>query len=160
LQAAFAIFLSWTLVALSFIDYDHQLLPDDMVIPVLWLGLGLSLIPVFATPADAIIGAIAGYLVLWGIFKLFKALTGKEGMGYGDFKLLALFGAWLGWQYLAQIVLISTVVGSIVGISLILFTKQDSQKPIPFGPYIAIAGWIAMLWGDKINASYLKMAGL
>ena len=160
MQAAFAVLLSWSLVALSFIDFDHQLLPDDIVMPVLWLGLGLSLIPVFALPADAIIGAIVGYLALWCVFKLFKAATGKEGMGYGDFKLLALFGAWLGWQYLPQIVLISTLVGSIVGVSLIIFTKQDSQKPIPFGPYIAVAGWVAMLWGDQINYAYLRMAGL
>ena len=160
LQAVFAVLLSWTLVTLSFIDFDHQLLPDDIVIPMLWLGLGLSLYPVFALPADAIIGAIAGYLILWCVFKLFKVVTGKEGMGYGDFKLLSLFGAWLGWQYLPQIVLVSTLVGSIVGISLIVFTKQDSQKPIPFGPYIAAAGWIAMLWGDQINTAYLRMSGL
>ena len=160
LQAAFAVLLSWALVTLSFIDFDHQLLPDDIVMPMLWLGLGLSLIPVFALPADAIIGAIAGYLALWCVFKLFKAVTGKEGMGYGDFKLLALFGAWLGWQYLPQIVLISTLVGSFVGLSLIIFTKQNSQKPIPFGPYIAVAGWIAMLWGDQINTAYLRMSGL
>lgn len=160
LQAALAVLLSWALVALSFIDLDHQLLPDDIVMPMLWLGLGLSLVPIFAMPTDSIIGAIAGYLVLWSIFKLFKAVTGKEGMGYGDFKLLALFGAWFGWQYLPQIVLISTLLGSIIGLSMIAFTKQDSQTPIPFGPYIAVAGWIAMLWGNQLNTSYLRMTGL
>lgn len=158
-QAAFALLLTWALIALSFIDIDHQLLPDDIVLPVLWLGLGLSLVPLFAEPEDAIIGAIAGYLSLWMVFQLFKLATGKEGMGYGDFKLLALLGAWFGWQLLPQIVLISTVAGSIVGILLIVLRRLGRENPIPFGPYIAAAGWIAMIWGEKINQTYLGSIG-
>ena len=158
-QAAFALLLTWSLVALSFIDLDHQLLPDDIVLPIMWLGLGLSLFPLFADPRDAIIGAIAGYLSLWIVFQLFKLATGKDGMGYGDFKLLALLGAWFGWQLLPQIVLISTVLGSVVGISLIVSRRLNRENPIPFGPYIAIAGWIAMIWGDRINQSYLASIG-
>ena len=160
LQSLFGLGLTWGLVALSFIDFDHQLLPDDIVLPMLWLGLALSLAPVFATPRDAIIGAIVGYLSLWVVFQLFKMLTGKEGMGHGDFKLLALFGAWFGWQYLPQIILISTVVGSIVGITLIVLRRASGDHAIPFGPYIALAGWIAMLWGEQINNTYLRATGL
>jgi len=159
-QGFFGILLTWALVALSFIDFDHQLLPDDIVLPVLWLGLGLSLIPVYTSPVDSIIGAIIGYLFFWIIFHAFKVLTGKEGMGHGDFKLLSLFGAWFGWQFLPQIILISTLLGSIVGISLMAARRAESNNKIPFGPYIAIAGYIAMLWGDKLNSSYLKMSGL
>lgn len=159
-QALAALLLTWTLVALSFIDYDHQLLPDDMVLPMLWLGLALSLVPVFASPQAAILGAIAGYLSLWLVFQVFKRLTGKEGMGYGDFKLLALLGAWLGWQFLPQIILLSTLLGSTIGIALIAFGKQDASKPIPFGPFIALAGWIALIWGPKINSTYLQISGL
>ena len=160
IEAGLGLILTWVMIALSGIDIDHQLLPDDIVLPVLWLGLGLSLAPVFANSTDAIIGAIAGYLVFWIVFQVFKRLTGKEGMGHGDFKLLALFGAWFGWQYLAQIILISTLVGSVIGISLILLKINSRDKTIPFGPYIALAGWIAMLWGNKINALYLDYAGL
>ena len=159
-EAGLGLILTWVLLALSGIDIDHQLLPDDIVLPVLWLGLGLSLVPVFANPTDAIIGAIAGYMVFWIIFQVFKRLTGKEGMGHGDFKLLALFGAWFGWPYLPQIILISTLIGSVIGISLILLRVNSKDTTIPFGPYIALAGWIAMLWGDKINTLYLDYAGL
>ncbi len=159
IQAAYGVLLTWVLVALSFIDYDHQLLPDDMVLPFLWLGLGLSLIPVFTDPVSSIVGAIAGYLVLWLVFHLFKKITGKDGMGHGDFKLLALFGAWFGWQYLPQILLISSIVGSIAGIALIALKKTSSDNAIPFGPFIATAGWIAMLWGDYINELYLSYSG-
>ena len=159
-QAGFGLLLTWVLVALSFIDFDHKLLPDDIVLPLIWLGLGLSLLPVFAAPNDAIIGAICGYLSLWLVFQVFKKLTGKEGMGYGDFKLLALFGAWLGWQYLPQIMLVSTVLGSIAGITLIALKKASRDNAIPFGPYIAIAGWIAMLWGEDLNQMYLRASGL
>jgi len=156
----FGVFLTWILVALSFIDFDHKLLPDDLVLPTLWLGLGLSLWPVFANPKDALVGAIAGYLSFWIVFQIFLRLTGKEGMGHGDFKLMALLGAWFGWIYLPQIILISAVLGSIVGISTMILKKADGKLAIPFGPYIAIAGWVAMLWGDEINRSYLKFAGL
>ncbi|NND80859.1 MAG: prepilin peptidase [Gammaproteobacteria bacterium] len=160
MQAAAGIILTWALVALSFIDFDHQLLPDEIVLPLVWLGLALSLVPVFAMPVDAIIGAMAGYLSLWLVFHLFKIATGKEGMGYGDFKLLAFLGAWFGWQLLPQIILVSTVLGSIAGLSLMLTGKLNREKPMPFGPYIALAGWCAMLWGNEINAMYLRSAGL
>jgi len=160
LQSAFGLVLTWVLVSLSFIDFDHKLLPDDFVLPTLWLGLGLSVVPVFSSPIDSIIGAIAGYLSFWIVFQLFLRLTGKEGMGHGDFKLMALLGAWFGWIYLPQIILISTLVGSIFGITLILLKKANGDMAIPFGPYIALAGWIAMLWGDDINQSYLRLTGL
>ena len=159
LQAFFGIMLTWVLIALSFIDLDTLYLPDDIVLPTLWLGLGLSLIPVFADPQGALIGAIAGYLFFWIIFHVFKRLTGKEGMGHGDFKLLALLGAWLGWIYLPQIVLISTLLGSVIGVSMILIKREGKDKKIPFGPYIAVAGWIALLWGDAVNRWYLSQIG-
>ena len=159
-QSAWVLLLSWALIALSFIDFDHQILPDNITLPFLWLGLFLSLWGIFATPEDAIIGAIAGYLSLWLVFHGFKLLTGKEGMGYGDFKLLSLFGAWLGWQSLPLVILMSTIAGSILGISLILLRIIDRNKPIPFGPYLAIAGWITLLWGDEIIQRYLYSIGL
>ncbi len=156
----FALLLTWVLVALSGIDIDHQLLPDNITLPMLWLGLFLSLFNVFTDPVSSIIGAMAGYLILWTIYWLFKLLTGKEGMGYGDFKLLALFGAWLGWQYLLLIILLSSLVGAIIGTSMIIFVQRDKNIPIPFGPYLAIAGWIALLWGSEINSLYLTSVGL
>ena len=159
-QTAAALPLTWSLIALSLIDFDHQLLPDSIVLPLVWTGLLLSLFSVFSEPQAAIIGAAAGYLSLWGVFQLFKLLTGKEGMGYGDFKLLALFGAWLGWQYLFQVILISSLVGALVGIALIIFRGRDRTIPIPFGPYLATAGWISLLWGEQINHLYLTWAGL
>ncbi len=152
----FTLLLTWALISLSFIDIDHQLLPDDITLPFLWLGLGLSIFGIFTDMQSAIIGAIAGYLALWFVYQLFKILTGKEGMGYGDFKLLALFGAWLGWQKLPLIILLSSFAGAIVGLAMIIFMGRDKQIPIPFGPYLAIAGWIAMLWGDEINSIYLS----
>ncbi len=160
LQAGLGLILTWVLVALSFIDFDHKLLPDDIVLPTMWLGLCISLLPVFASTSDSVIGAIIGYLVFWVVFQLFLLLTGKEGMGHGDFKLMALLGAWFGWIYLPQIILISTVVGSIVGIGLMLFKKASAKLAIPFGPYIAAAGWIAMLWGNEINQAYLSYMNL
>jgi leader peptidase (prepilin peptidase)/N-methyltransferase len=156
LETVFALVLTWSLIVHSFIDFDHQLLLDEITYPILWLGLLGSLILSFTDPTSAIIGAVAGYIILWSIFHLFKILTGKEGMGYGDFKLLALLGAWLGWQFIPQIILLSTIAGSVFGIALILFKKQDKEKPIPFGPYLAIAGWIALIWGDKINQNYFQ----
>jgi leader peptidase (prepilin peptidase)/N-methyltransferase len=156
LQAGFGLILTWVLVALSFIDFDHKLLPDEIVLPTLWLGLGLSLIPVFTDPNSAILGAIIGYLVFWIVFQVFLRLTGKEGMGYGDFKLMALLGAWLGWPYLPQIILISTTLGSIVGIAMMVIKKASGELAIPFGPYIALAGWLAMIWGDEINHAYFN----
>lgn len=159
-QAVFALLLTWSLIALIFIDIDHQLLPDSITLPMLWLGLCLSLFNVFTDTHGSIIGAVAGYMALWAVFHLFKLATGKEGMGYGDFKLLALFGAWLGWQYLPIIILLSSLVGAVVGIGMIIFVKHDHNVPIPFGPYLAAAGWIALLWGNDLNHLYLATVGL
>lgn len=153
--ALFAVLLTWALIAMSFIDIDHQLLPDDLTLPFLWLGLFLSLFGLFTDMSSAIIGAIAGYLSLWLVYHLFKLATGKEGMGYGDFKLFALFGAWLGWQSLPLVLLLSSLVGATLGILLILLRGRDRQLPIPFGPYLAAAGWIALLWGNDITQAYL-----
>ncbi|MGL6264906.1 prepilin peptidase [Aeromonas jandaei] len=150
-----ALLLTWVLVALTFIDLDKMLLPDQLTLPLLWGGLLFNLIGGFAPLADAVIGAMAGYLVLWSLYWAFKLLTGKEGMGYGDFKLLAALGAWLGWQALPIMLLLSSLVGAIIGISLIALRKHHQGNPIPFGPYLAIAGWIAMLWGDTITRWYL-----
>ncbi len=154
-QTLFALLLSWALISLAFIDIDHQLLPDDITLPLLWVGMGLSIFSIFTDMRSAIIGAIAGYLSLWLVYQLFKIVTGKEGMGFGDFKLLALLGAWFGWQMLPLIVLLSSLVGAVIGLSMILFMGRDRQIPLPFGPYLAIAGWIAMLWGNDINTAYL-----
>ncbi len=159
-QTVFGVFLTWVLIALTFIDFDCQLLPDSIVLPTLWLGLFLSLFPILADSYNSIIGAISGYLILWTVFQLFKLLTGKEGMGYGDFKLLALFGAWLGWECLPLIILLSSFVGAIIGVGLILFKNHQRHVAIPFGPYLAISGWIALLYGHDLNAFYLKFVGL
>ena len=159
-QTAAALLLTWALIALSMIDIDHQLLPDAITLPFLWLGLLLSLFPVFAGIRESLIGAIAGYLSLWTVYQLFKLVTGKEGMGYGDFKLLALLGAWMGWQALPMIVLLSSAVGAVLGGAMILIQGRDRAQPIPFGPYLAIAGWIALLWGDQITHAYLRWSGV
>ncbi|AUZ76860.1 MULTISPECIES: prepilin peptidase [Aeromonas] len=150
-----ALLLTWVLVALTFIDLDKMLLPDQLTLPLLWGGLLFNLAGGFAPLADAVIGAMAGYLVLWSLYWAFKLLTGKEGMGYGDFKLLAALGAWLGWQALPIVLLLSSLVGALMGIGLILLRNHHQNKPIPFGPYLAIAGWIALLWGDTITRWYL-----
>jgi leader peptidase (prepilin peptidase)/N-methyltransferase len=142
---------AWFLLALTFIDFDTQLLPDDLTYPLLWIGLLVNLNGMFVPLRDAVIGAAAGYLVLWAIYWLFKLATGKEGMGYGDFKLLAALGAWLGWAMLPTIILLSSVVGAVVGISLIVFGGRGREKPIPFGPYLACAGLIALLYGAPIG---------
>lgn len=155
-----ALFFTWALIALTMIDFDHQLLPDSITLPFLWLGLGLSLWQVFVDSPTAIIGAIAGYLSLWTVYWGFKIITGKEGMGYGDFKLLALLGAWMGWQMLPVIILLSSAVGAVVGITLILVRGRDRNIPIPFGPYLATAGWIALLWGHDITSAYLRYSGM
>ena len=160
MMTAGALLLTYTLIALSMIDFDHQILPDNITLPVLWLGLAFNLFGVYTDLASAVIGTIAGYLSLWSVFWLFKLLTGKEGMGYGDFKLLALFGAWLGWQYLPQIILLSSIVGAVIGIGMVLIRGRDRNIPIPFGPYLAIAGWISLLYGEQINQSYLQFAGI
>lgn len=158
--AGFGLVFSAVLIALTFIDIDHQLLPDSLTLPLLWLGLLLSLNPVFVDSRSALIGGAAGYLSLWSVFWLFKLVTGKEGMGAGDFKLLAALGAWLGWQMLPLVILLSSVVGAVAGIGLIAYNKGDRQLRIPFGPYLAVAGWIALLWGDVLVQWYLQFAGL
>ncbi|MEH6636135.1 MAG: A24 family peptidase [Halioglobus sp.] len=155
-----AIFLTWSLIALTMIDIDHQLLPDDITLPLMWLGLLFNLGGTYVSLQDAVIGAMAGYLVLWSIYWLFKLLTGKEGMGYGDFKLLAALGAWLGWQALPVIILLSSLVGAVVGIALMIIKRRGKEIPIPFGPYLAMAGWIALLWGDAIMSRYLGATGI
>lgn len=152
-----ALVFTWALVALTMIDFDTYLLPDDITLPLLWLGLIVNSLGSFTDLNSALWGAIAGYLSLWSVYKLFKLLTGKEGMGYGDFKLLAALGAWMGWQMLPQIILLSSLVGAVIGISLIVIRGRDKNIPIPFGPYLAIAGWIAFMWGDTINQAYLKL---
>lgn len=159
-ESAAALPLTWGLIALAVIDLDTQLLPDAITLPLLWLGLLLSLGGFFTDSHSAIVGAALGYLSLWSVFQLFRLLTGKEGMGFGDFKLFALFGAWLGWQHLPQIILLSACAGAIIGLALILARGRDSQIPIPFGPYLATAGWISLLWGDAINQAYMQWAGL
>lgn len=149
------LFFSYVLIAATFIDLDTMLLPDQLTLPLLWAGLSLSLLGVSpVTLQDAVIGAIAGYLALWSVYWLFKLATGKEGMGYGDFKLLAALGAWLGWQLLPLIILLSSLVGLVFGIIQLRLKKQGIDKAFPFGPYIAIAGWIALLWGHEIIDSY------
>lgn len=155
--AGAALLLTWALVALSVIDFDHHLLPDSITLPFLWGGLALSLFNVFASSYASIIGAMAGYLSLWSVYMAFKLLTGREGMGYGDFKLLAMFGAWLGWQALPVVILLSSLVGAVVGISLVLLRGRDKNIPIPFGPYLAAAGWIALMWGEQITRAYVGM---
>jgi leader peptidase (prepilin peptidase)/N-methyltransferase len=155
-----ALMLTWILIALTFIDLDHQLLPDKLILSLLWLGLIFNLFSTYSSLNDAVLGAIIGYLSLWSIYHLFRLITGKEGMGYGDFKLLGALGAWLGWQALPLIVLLSSFVGAFVGIALILFKQHGRDIPIPFGPYLAAAGWITLLWGDMLTQSYFKMAGL
>ena len=153
-----AMALTWLLIALTFIDIDHQLLPDVMVLPFLWLGLLLNIAGIYTELPTAVIGAASGYLSLWLVFHVFKLITGKEGMGYGDFKLLALFGAWLGWKSLPLIILLSSFIGALIGIGLIVFRGRDRAQPLPFGPYLAAAGWVALLWGEEIVAQYLQIA--
>lgn len=164
--AACAIVVTWFLIALTFIDLDHQLLPDSLTMPLLWLGLLASLtdwgsasgsLPV--DPVNAIGGAALGYLSLWVVYHAFRLLTGKEGMGYGDFKLLAAFGAWLGWRMLLPIVLLSAIVGALAGIGLIVARRHQRGTPLPFGPFLAAAGWFAMMWGRQLVQGYLALYG-
>jgi leader peptidase (prepilin peptidase)/N-methyltransferase len=163
-EALAAIGLTWTLITISVIDIDHQYIYDNMVLPLIWVGLALSLFnpmdgagTLFIAPKAAIVGALAGYLSLWSVYHLFRLLTGKEGMGYGDFKLLAALGAWLGWQMLPLIILMSAVVGAVTGIMMIVFRSHERSVPIPFGPYLAAAGWISMLWGQDLMNWYLDL---
>jgi leader peptidase (prepilin peptidase)/N-methyltransferase len=150
-----AMVLIAALLALTAIDFDTQLLPDDITLPLLWIGLALNAFNVYTDLKSAVIGAMAGYLSLWGVYWLFKLFTGKEGMGYGDFKLLAALGAWLGWQMLPLTILLSSLVGAVVGISLMAFARHGRNVPIPFGPYLAVAGVIALVWGKPLTRAYL-----
>ncbi|MDO9617876.1 MAG: A24 family peptidase [Pseudomonas sp.] len=158
-QAGAMLLLTWGLLAMSLIDADHQLLPDSLVLPLLWLGLIANSFGLFTSLEDALWGAIAGYLSLWSVYWLFKLVTGKEGMGYGDFKLLAMLGAWGGWQVLPLTILLSSLVGAVLGLIMLRLRNAETSTPIPFGPYLAIAGWIALLWGEQITSSYLQIAG-
>jgi leader peptidase (prepilin peptidase)/N-methyltransferase len=166
-NAACAILVTWALIALTGIDIDHQLLPDNITLPLMWAGLAAAVVigpmsrealPV--SPRDAIIGAMAGYLSLWLVFHAFRLATGKEGMGYGDFKLFAALGAWLGWKMLPLIILLAAGTGAVLGISMILLRGRDRAAPMPFGPYLAMAGWLAIMYGDSLMDSYLRMSGL
>jgi len=166
-QTLAALLFTWALISLTVIDLDHTLLPDVITIPLLWLGLLLSLFwhagltaPAPTDPASAILGAVCGYLILWTVFWAFKLATGKDGMGYGDFKLLGALGAWMGWQMLPLILLLSAFAGAVIGIALIVLRGRDRNVPIPFGPYLAAAGWIALLWGPQIMGGYLTLTGL
>jgi len=156
LQTLFAVLLTWALICLSVIDLEHSLLPDDITLPFMWLGLACNIFGVFTDITSSLIGAMLGYSILWLIFMGFKVITGKEGMGYGDFKLLALLGAWLGWQSLPLIILLSSIAASLIGIIMILFRGRDKSVAFPYGPYLAIAGWITLLWGEELIGTYLN----
>jgi leader peptidase (prepilin peptidase)/N-methyltransferase len=165
--AGCALLVTWTLVALTGIDVDHQLLPDVITLPLLWAGMlaavvfgtaGDHALPV--TPRDAIVGAAAGYLSLWTVFQLFRLVTGKEGMGYGDFKLFAALGAWLGWRLLPLVIVLAAATGAALGILMIVLRGRDRAAPMPFGPYLAAAGWLAMMYGNGLVDDYLKVSGL
>lgn len=160
IPAVAAILLIWTLLALTAIDFDTMLLPDDITLPLLWLGLLFNAFGTFTDLHSAVIGAVIGYLALWSVYWLFKLTTGKEGMGYGDFKLLAALGAWFGWQMLPLILVLSSLVGAIIGISLIVLFKHGRNIPIPFGPYLAGGGLIALFWGETLTRKYLHLLAL
>jgi len=159
MAAAVGILVTWALIALTMIDYDTQLLPDSLTLPLLWFGLIVNVFDVFTDLQSAVIGAAAGYLVLWSVYHLFRLITGKEGMGYGDFKLLAAIGALLGWQALPMVILLSSLVGAVVGLSLIATMGRDKNVPIPFGPFLAAAGWMAMIWGEPLTKGYFSLFG-
>jgi len=156
LQTLFAVFFTWALICLSVIDLEHSLLPDDITLPFMWLGLACNIFGVFTDINSSLIGAMLGYAILWIIFISFKTVTGKEGMGYGDFKLLALLGAWLGWQSLPLIILLSSITASVIGLAMIIFKGRDKAAAFPFGPYLAIAGWITLIWGKELTGLYLN----
>jgi leader peptidase (prepilin peptidase) / N-methyltransferase len=165
--AACALLVTWTLIALTGIDIDHQLLPDNITLPLMWAGLAAAVligptpgVALPVSPKDAIIGAAAGYISLWLVFHAFKLVTGKEGMGYGDFKLFAALGAWLGWKVLPMVIVLSAAAGAVLGILMIALQGRDRRAPMPFGPYLAAAGWLAMLYGDSLLNGYLRISGL
>jgi len=149
--------LSYGLICLTLIDFDHMILPDQITLPLLWLGLLININGLIVPLEDAVIGAAVGYGSLFSVFWLFKLITGKEGMGFGDFKLFALFGAWIGWQLLAILILMASIVGAVIGIALIVFKRHQREQAIPFGPYLAIAGWITLMWGNSIWSWYLTL---
>jgi leader peptidase (prepilin peptidase)/N-methyltransferase len=155
-----ALVFTWALIALAIIDLKTTLLPDNITLPLLWIGLLLNQQGIFTDLNSSLYGAVVGYLSLWLLYHFFKLLTGKEGMGFGDFKLFAVFGAWMGWQSLPLIIILSSLAGAIIGIGLILFRGKNRNTAIPFGPYLAIAGWIALIWGDEITRSYLHSSGI
>lgn len=156
--AAFtALVFVWAMIALAFIDMDTQLLPDDITLPLLWGGLLINLGDGFTDIRSAIIGAVAGYLALWSVYWCYKLVTGREGMGYGDFKLLAVIGAWLGWQMLPLVILFSSLTGAVAGVGLILIAKHGRHVPIPFGPYLVVGSFVALFWGNQINRGYLDL---
>jgi|TARA_B100000959_G_scaffold156029_1_gene163584 leader peptidase (prepilin peptidase)/N-methyltransferase len=159
-QLAAALILTWGLIVLSFVDLDHMLLPDVITLPLLWLGLLVNLAGGFCDIGSAVIGAVSGYLVLWIIFHVYRMISGREGFGYGDFKLLAALGAWLGWQMLPLVLLLASLCGAVIGITLIMLTPREARQPLPFGPYLAVAGWIVLLWGDALLATYLQFAAI
>ena len=152
-----AFVLIWSLTALTFIDFDTTYLPDSITLPLLWSGLLINLSGTYTDLPSAVIGAMAGYMSLWSVYWSFKLITGKEGMGYGDFKLLAALGAWLGWQMLPLIILLSSLVGAVIGLLLIILAKRGRDVPIPFGPYLAIAGLLALFWGNELTQGYLRL---
>jgi leader peptidase (prepilin peptidase)/N-methyltransferase len=155
--AAGAMLFAWTMIALAFIDLDTFYLPDNLTLPLLWTGLVFNIGATFTDLTSAVIGAAAGYLVLWAVFWAYKLATGKEGMGYGDFKLLAAIGAWLGWKMLPLVILLSSLVGAVIGIGLIVLARRGRNVPIPFGPYLALAGLIALFYGEQLNRHYLDL---
>ena len=159
-QACMVLILSWGLLAMSLIDAEHQLLPDVLVLPLIWLGLIVNSFGLFVSLHDAFWGAVAGYMALWTVFWLFKLITGKDGIGYGDFKLLAMLGAWGGWQILPLTILLSSLLGAIIGVVVLRLRDAKTSTPLPFGPYLAIAGWIALLWGGQITGFYWQFVGL
>ena len=156
LQTLFAVLLTWALICLSIIDLEHSLLPDNITLPFLWLGLACNIFGIFTDIYSSLIGAMLGYSVLWIIFMSFKIVTGKEGMGYGDFKLLSLLGAWFGWQYLPLVILLSSIAASLIGIAMIIFRGREKSAAFPFGPYLAIAGWVTLIWGEELVGIYLN----
>jgi leader peptidase (prepilin peptidase)/N-methyltransferase len=158
--AGMLLILTWGLLAMSLIDAEHQLLPDALVLPLLWLGLIVNSFGLFMSLNAALWGAVAGYMALWSVFWVFKLITGKDGIGHGDFKLLAMLGAWGGWQILPLTILLSSLVGAIIGVIVLRLRDEKNSTPIPFGPYLAIAGWIALLWGGQITDFYWQFVGL
>lgn len=160
IECLLVLVFSWSLIALTLIDADHQILPDTITLPLLWLGLIANSFGLFTDLHSAVIGAAAGYLSLWSVYWIFKVVTGKEGMGFGDFKLLAALGAWMGWQQLPLIIILSAFVGAVLGIIILTAKKQSRSNPIPYGPYLAAAGWVAFYWGDQLRLLYFQFSGI